>query len=589
MRHSVTSSVLCLALLLTPCLRTSVQAQQTSCNYDFAPVTKLMQDMVKDKLLVGASLLLVKDNKTIYEQYFGAYDVNTQVLIASASKWLSAAAIMTLVDEGKLSLDDSASKHLSFVTGIKGTMTVRQMLSHTSGLPPLLQDHPCLLVSFLPLDSCARSIASLDLIGLPGMLFGYGENSFQIAGRIAEVVSGKSWETLFQERIAVPLGMSNTNFGNVSNPILAGGGRSRLRDYGNFTQMIANDGVFNGKRILSSNAIREMQKNLTGTLPVIYSPYGNNQPSRYGIGEWIDALDAQGNALQVSSQGAFGFSPWVDKQRKLQGVLLVQASLSSLNPTIQQLQRTVREIIDACPRPLANASAASYSSTALAPASIAAAFGANLANATLLAGTNPLPTTLGGTTVIVRDSAGVERAAPLFFVSPGQINYLLPPQTAAGTAGIFVSTTGSVLAGNTTPIAATAPGLFTADASGRGLAAATVLRVKSNGALIYEPVAQFNTTQNKFVAVPIDLSDASDQVFLLLFGTGLRGRSTLATVNAQMGGLATNVLYAGEQGSFAGLDQINLPISRTLQGRGEITVNLTVEGQSANAVTIVVK
>jgi uncharacterized protein (TIGR03437 family) len=135
-------------------------------------------------------------------------------------------------------------------------------------------------------------------------------------------------------------------------------------------------------------------------------------------------------------------------------------------------------------------------------------------------------------------------------------------------------------------IAATAPGLFSADASGQGVAAAVALRVKADGSQVFEPVASFDAAQNRFVAVPIDLSNASEQVFLLLFGTGLRNHTALANVGVKIGGETVEVLYAGSQGGFAGLDQMNLRLPRSLQGRGEVDVLVSVDGRAANTVRI---
>ena len=86
--------------------------------------------------------------------------------------------------------------------------------------------------------------------------------------------------------------------------------------------------------------------------------------------------------------------------------------------------------------------------------------------------------------------------------------------------------------------------------------------------------------------MPIDLSVATDQVFLILYGTGLRYHSGLANVAATMGGTNAQVLYAGAQGSLVGLDQINVLIPRSLIRRGEIDVALTVNGKVANTVRV---
>jgi uncharacterized protein (TIGR03437 family) len=241
------------------------------------------------------------------------------------------------------------------------------------------------------------------------------------------------------------------------------------------------------------------------------------------------------------------------------------------------------------PLAVTNVSAASYHATPLAAAAITSAFGTNLATSTLAATTLPLPTTLGGTRVIVRDSAGAARPAPLFFVSPNQINYLLPADTAAGLASVTITSASGALSEGTVSIAPVAPGLFTASATGSGLPAALVLRVKPDGAQSFEPIARFDPAQNKLVAVPIAVGTAGEQVYLLLFGTGLRGRSALSEVHASLGGIDAPVTYAGAQGDLAGLDQINVQLPQSLNGRAEVAVTLRVDGQTANPVKVWVK
>jgi len=243
----------------------------------------------------------------------------------------------------------------------------------------------------------------------------------------------------------------------------------------------------------------------------------------------------------------------------------------------------------AAPLTVSSVSAASFTGTELAPESITAAFGEKLATQTLLANGLPLPTQLAGTTVKVRDNAGVERVAPLFFVAPMQINYLIPSGTANGPAAITVTSgDGSVSTGAVT-IAAVAPGLFTANASGQGLAAAVVLRVKENGSQIFEPVAQFDAAQGRVVPVPIDLGPSTDQLFLILYGTGMRFRSSLLASTATIGGVPSEVLYVGQAEGYVGLDQGNVRIPRSLAGRGLVNVVLMVDGKAANTVTIQIK
>ena len=230
-------------------------------------------------------------------------------------------------------------------------------------------------------------------------------------------------------------------------------------------------------------------------------------------------------------------------------------------------------------------SAADYSRT-LASEAIAAVFGTTLATSTQAAATIPLPTTLGGTTIVVRDSSGVERFAPLFFVSPTQINYQLPPATAPGVATVTIRSGNGTVSAGTVQIDTVAPAVFTANASGQGVPTGYVLRVKANGAQSNEPIADFNSQTARFVPRPIDFGPESDQLFLILFGTGIRNRSSQFRVTVTIGGVDCEVLYAGAQGGFVGLDQLNLRLPRSLAGRGETDVVVKVEEKTANTVKV---
>ncbi len=240
-------------------------------------------------------------------------------------------------------------------------------------------------------------------------------------------------------------------------------------------------------------------------------------------------------------------------------------------------------------RAVASVSAASFLGNELAAEQIVAAFGAGLATTTQVAASVPLPTEIAGTTVRVRDSQGENRLSPLFFVAPAQVNYQIPPGTAAGAATVTITGgDGAVSIGNVT-IAAVAPGLFSANANGQGVAAATALRVKADGTQIFEPVAMFDTTLNRFVSIPIDLGPEGEQVFLILFGTGFRAVSGLPAATAKIGGADAEVLFAGAQGGFVGLDQSNVRIPRSLAGRGEVDVEMTFNSKNTNKVTIGVR
>jgi uncharacterized protein (TIGR03437 family) len=231
-------------------------------------------------------------------------------------------------------------------------------------------------------------------------------------------------------------------------------------------------------------------------------------------------------------------------------------------------------------------SAASFIRDVATADMIVAMFGVEMATSTASATGAELPTTLAGTTVKVRDAAGVERPAPLFFVSAGQINYLIPAGTALGPAVVIVTAGNGKLSVSNLTIQTTAPGLFTANANGMGVPAAVLFRQKANGQQILEDLMQLQN--GRLVPKPIDLGPEGDIVLVIAFGTGIRGRSNApGAVTATIGGVNVDVPFAGPQGGLFGLDQLNIgPLPRSLAGRGAVDMVVTVDGRIANTVQL---
>ena len=224
-------------------------------------------------------------------------------------------------------------------------------------------------------------------------------------------------------------------------------------------------------------------------------------------------------------------------------------------------------------------SAASFAHGPLAPDSMVSIFGVALAPSTVT-GPIPLLTNLAGTTVTFTDSAGASLPAPLYFVSPGQVNAVVPAGLKPGPATFQVAgATGSVT------LSPVAPALFTANNDGQGAAAAIVVRTGSPPDYAY----QCGAAPGSCVPKPIDLGDSTGQVFLELFGTGIRGRNALADVAVSVGGVLVSPQYAGAQSQYPGMDQVNVLLPPALAGRGALTIDLSVAGLDANPVAINVK
>jgi uncharacterized protein (TIGR03437 family) len=229
-----------------------------------------------------------------------------------------------------------------------------------------------------------------------------------------------------------------------------------------------------------------------------------------------------------------------------------------------------------------------------APESIVSAFGANMSSVTATASTQPLPLSLGDVSVIIDG-----KQARLFFVSPNQINCQIPTGAAAGSANVVVMNKGQMVSQGSVQISGVAPSLFTANASGTGVPAGLVLRVKANGQQTFEPLARFDAGSKQFTAAPI-ARRAGDQLFLILFGSGLKqaqnsdgnsANGVAENVQVTIGGLAAQVIFAGSAPGFAGLEQINVRIPDNSPASPNTSVTVKVRDRlnnlkPANPVTI---
>lgn len=282
--------------------------------------------------------------------------------------------------------------------------------------------------------------------------------------------------------------------------------------------------------------------------------------------------------------------------RALPPVLVSLVLFTTLHTAVRSARLVAEAALQITTTPVTTVSAASFEIAAVAPDSIVAAFGANLATQTVVASdTDPaapgiqLPTSLGGSSVEVGG-----RLAEILFVSPGQINYIVPSATTPGSVPVIIRAANGVVSNGTVGVARVAPGIFTANSSGRGAAAALLIRVKTDGTQIYESVAEYNQQTSQFMTRPIDLGPVGERVFLVLFLSGLRGATDAngdgnlnESVRILLGGTEVAPIYAGRQPEYLGLDQVNAEIPRDLLGRGIVSLTVAVKDvQASNPVEI---
>ena len=323
----------------------------------FAAEIDRFLDSAVPELRGGCALLLIRNGKCVYRKSAGGFDLQKSIPIASATKWLSGAVLLSLVDEKKLSLDDPASKFLSAFSGDKAGITIRQLLSHTSGLP---MAHPALERRDIGLPEAVAAIAAAPLMSAPGKICMYGDVSIQVAGRIAEIVSGLDWKALFTAKLMGPLEMTGTSCegsGATSNPHLAGGASATAGDYANFLIMLLDGGRFRSRQVLSRAAVAEMFRDQIRGGSLRFNPfefYAQLHPGwrdvRYGICNWLEVVDgATGRALEASAPGIFGFCPWIDFGRDMAGVFVCQSGMEKAFPVYLKLKTLIRKNIPVAP------------------------------------------------------------------------------------------------------------------------------------------------------------------------------------------------------------------------------------------------
>jgi uncharacterized protein (TIGR03437 family) len=547
-------------LLLSLLLALPLIAQPS---YDFSELDRILASA--SNLSGGLGLILTQNGRVIYDKTFHGFDNNRTIPIASASKWLSGAAVMAAVDTGRLQLDSPLSFFIPSFTGDKAAITLRQAFSHTAGFPPETAlnaaqnpETACLLNPLTTLARCVDDIARIPLIAVPGAQFAYGSLSMQAAGRMVEVATATPWAQWVNARILSPLGMTRTRVSLSfpdNNPLVAGGYASTAADYSRFLQMILNGGVFDGRRILSPAAVEQLRSDQTSGARIFFSPYQRYDSlipgiaaTRYGVGGWLTP-NPQTPSIEMSSQGAFGFSPWVDYTRNLTGVLAVNDQLSNVMPVYLELRNAIQRIIPPSPLTYSGVTnAASFSTGPLSPGEIIVLFGENLGPAQLSAAqltANRFPTEWQGAQVLIDN-----QPAPILYTSSRQTAAIVP-FNVAGKAGVTLEASyqGRRTGPFIMPVSAASPAIFG------------------------------NAILNQDGSLHTPSTPAPPGSILILYGTGFgafdipvtdgailpTAQRLTNTVQAAIGGAPATVLYAGSApGLVAGAVQLNIQLPPSL-------------------------
>jgi CubicO group peptidase (beta-lactamase class C family) len=268
-----------------------------------------------------------------FEKVYGNFAPDQRIAIASASKLVSGLAILRLVDQGFLALDSTTGAVLGW-TGPQAAITLRQLLSFTSGLPP---EATCTVQVNIELGECADQISRMDLVAAPGTRFDYGSTHLQVAARMAEVATGQSWDGVFTTQLKTPLGLgadmvyytAPRQATGTRNPLVAGGLRATMNEYARVLQLEFNRGSYQGNTLIAASLF-----DTQATEPYPNAEIGNSPFEKigvdyhYGLAAWLECTPPAANCAVLSSPGAFGFTPWLDRDGGYYAILAMEATES---------------------------------------------------------------------------------------------------------------------------------------------------------------------------------------------------------------------------------------------------------------------
>lgn len=306
----------------------AVAPPATAQSYDFSAATALLEQNL-DAFPGGVFVQLFQEDREIFTFQFGKIDADTRLRAASASKWLSSAIILRLVESGEIDLDDRVGDALPiFDLYGKGDVTLEHGFAMTSGLYETTIDFES--APWLTLEQAANLIAvESPLVFPPGTQLAYEGDGMAVAGRVAEVATGAAWRDLAAQELAAPLGMTTLDYDLFPvNPGVPGGARLSAADYQELLRTILRGGrARDGSTFLAPTTVAEWFVDRTLGLPEYDSPwppfpYPYGERPDYGLGSWILARDpTSGRVEEVASPGKFGTFPWIDRKRRLRGIV----------------------------------------------------------------------------------------------------------------------------------------------------------------------------------------------------------------------------------------------------------------------------
>lgn len=317
-------------------------------------VTARLEDAA-DAMPASGMSLIVRDGEGVvrYRHTLGGFATDTRIPVASASKLVAALVVLRQVEQGELTLDTTTGEVLGW-SGANAGITVDHLGSFTSGYEDALV---CAHLPRRTLESCVATLADRPPQHSPGGFLHYSNLHLHVVGRMVEVVDGRSWNSVFREDLAEPLGLDDPDLRFVTNPkrqrgttnpLVAGGLLATTEEMEAFWALVLAGGVApDGERLLDEALVQRLFQNPYNDADVGTSPYESaGLDYRYGFGTWLECPGRPSACDVVSSSGAFGFTPWVDRARGYTGILAMEGDLGTATSFAVPLQQEIRPLVE---------------------------------------------------------------------------------------------------------------------------------------------------------------------------------------------------------------------------------------------------
>ncbi len=376
--HTATRISLAAALFLAACGDSSQTVSPRT--FDFSAFETEVEAFIADTPEVdGVGAIIVhRDEGVVFKSGFGNYAEDRISLIASSTKMITAGVLLRLQDQGVLDMEVPIVDQLGDWGDNNPGITPGQLVSNSSGLVGLGPDptygpYLCQYLYTGSLQECAAQIFTTsqddDAVIAPDTEFRYGGAQWQVAGAVAEIVSGKSWAELLDETYVEPCGLTALGYNNhfvqltaddgnpfgypagfdgnpgvllpSDNPNMEGGAYTSIADYGELLLMHLRGGMCGDERVLSEEAVRELHGDR------IAAAYGGSTGSPslsgYGMGWWID----RENAPLIMDPGAYGSTAWLDEDREYGAFLVIEVTSDLGSVLVGRTIGLIEDAIDA--------------------------------------------------------------------------------------------------------------------------------------------------------------------------------------------------------------------------------------------------